>query len=105
MKLVLQMVNGETVPFRLADIAEVRFEFERPMKNRRVVVLNPNSLIDSLELPVRAINGLHRAGIHTIEQLQQRSLKSLGDTERGLGVRSINEIRSTLVDQGLEFVP
>ena len=53
------------------------------------------TLIDELELSVRAFNCLKRANIHTIADLQDKTVEDLGKV-RNLGKKSIEEIEEKL---------
>lgn len=60
------------------------------------------SSIDSLDLSVRAFNCLKRAGINSVEELCNRTLKDMMKV-RNLGRKSLEEVRSKLEALGLTF--
>ncbi len=58
--------------------------------------------IDELELPVRALNCLHREGIRTVGQLIERTEEDLLSM-RNFGSRSIEQVNAKLAEIGLEL--
>lgn len=61
-----------------------------------------DSTVEELDLSVRAFNCLKRAGINTVEELCQRTLKDMIKV-RNLGRKSLEEVRSKLEALGLSF--
>ncbi len=58
--------------------------------------------IEELELSVRSFNCLKRAGINTVEDLTDRTLRDMSEV-RNLGRKSLDEIIQKLAERGLSF--
>lgn len=94
--------------YALYDSAEqlgLLFVLEPFGNNIRVKIPLTNSFcnqsIESLELSVRARNGLMRAGAYTIDKLIELIMSEEGlNKVRNLGRKSINEIKTLLLVKG-----
>ena len=61
-----------------------------------------NITIDDLELSVRSLNCLKRAGIQTVEELMQKTEEDMMKV-RNLGKKSLKEVKEVLASYGLSF--
>ncbi len=60
--------------------------------------------IEELELSVRSYNSLKRAGVHSVEQLVEKSHEDLMKV-RNLGAKSLTEVKKKLEELGLSLKP
>ena len=61
-----------------------------------------NITIDDLELSIRSLNCLKRAGIQNVEELMQKTEEDMMKV-RNLGKKSLKEIKEVLASYGLSF--
>ncbi len=87
------------VPF--ADMSlEESFTVQQPVAEENVK--SSSMMIEDLELSVRSYNCLKRAGIQTVEELQQKTEDEMMHV-KNLGKKSLQEVKERLESMGLGF--
>ena len=88
----------------LTNVHEAVNDMESVMKEAQGEVQNKGlvMMIEDLDLSVRSYNCLKRAGIHTVEELTQRTEDEMMRV-RNLGKKSLKEVKDKIYDLGLSF--
>ena len=93
-------LSGEDLEFNFGEVADDLTDEDAPDDDAGE---NAGTPIEELDLSVRSYNGLKRAGINTVEQLQLMNFEDLRKV-RNLGRKSISEIEYVLHDRyGFSF--
>jgi DNA-directed RNA polymerase subunit alpha len=88
----------------LSNLAKISIPTEIMLVERKVKkkIINPEMIIEDLDLSVRSYNSLKRSGINTLKELTAVSKSEILKV-RNLGRKSIDEVREKLHELGMDF--